>query len=399
MNPRRVVAALAAVLAALALFVGGVIVGGHPEATGLTQLKDPWRGILLGDSGEALSDQVLDVLRDRYYVEVDATGLERTSVQALVDSLDDPYTDYLDPDELEALRARTNGEFFGVGLAVEARDGAVVVTRVETGGPAAAAGIREGDRITAVDGRPTEGRSLDLVVSEIRGPRGTTVRLGIRTGDAAARTIPLERRFRFTVTAVAGEIRRVGDVKVGYVILGRFTRGSARALRREVADLRAKGAQALVLDLRGDPGGLVNEAVAAAGVFLPDGSTVVTTEGLHSPERVYRTSDAPGAGDLPLIVLVDRNSASASEILAGALRDAERGRLVGERTFGKALVQTTVVLRDGGALKLTTARYLTPSGYDLAKRGLPPAVAVADDPATPVNEVLQRGLELAAAAA
>jgi carboxyl-terminal processing protease len=133
-------------------------------------------------------------------------------------------------------------------------------------------------------------------------------------------------------------------------------------------------------------------------VFLKSGSTVVVTEGLHSPRHVYETDATPVAGDLPLMVLVDRNSASASEIVAGALRDSKRGTLVGERTFGKALVQSTVLLRDGGALKLTTARYLTPSGYDLAKRGLPPTVKVVDDPGTAPDEALQKGLALAAAA-
>jgi carboxyl-terminal processing protease len=141
----------------------------------------------------------------------------------------------------------------------------------------------------------------------------------------------------------------------------------------------------------------VNEAVGVAGVFLPDDSPVVVTQGLHSPRREFTTDGDPAAGDLPLIVLVNRGSASASEIVAGALRDADRGELVGERTFGKALVQSTRPLRDGGALKLTTARYLTPDGFDLAKRGLPPDVRVVDDPATARDEALQRGLALAAA--
>ena len=146
--------------------------------------------------------------------------------------------------------------------------------------------------------------------------------------------------------------------------------------------------------MRGDPGGLVNEAVGVAGVFLPDASEVVVTEGLHSPRRVFRSEGTPAAGDLPLVVLVDRGSASASEIVAGALRDADRAELVGERTFGKALVQSTRPLRDGGALKLTTARYLTPDGFDLAARGLPPDVRVVDDPATPRRDEACSGVAL-----
>jgi carboxyl-terminal processing protease len=396
MSPGRVISIVAAVLGVLAVFVGGVIVGGHARATGLTQLSDPLRSVLLGDSGEELSKQVLDVLKDDYYVPVDATALERSSVQAIVDKLGDPYTDYLDPSELEALRARNDGAYFGVGLQVAERAGAIVVTRVFEKSPAARAGIREGDRLVSVEGKETKGRGLEAVVTAIRGPEGSSVTIGVATGAGPARQIDLT-RARIRVPAVSSRIETVGGARVGYVRLGQFTRGASGALRDAITALRAKKATALVFDLRGDPGGLVTEAVGVAGVFLPDHSTVVITQGLHSPRHVYTTDAQPVAGDLPLVVLVDRGSASASEIVAGALRDAKRGRLVGERTFGKALVQSTVLLRDGGALKLTTARYLTPAGYDLAKRGLPPDVAVADDPATPRNEVLERGLALAAA--
>jgi len=396
MTPGRVIRAVAAVLGVLAVFLGGIIVGGHAQATGLTRLSDPLRSVLLGDSGQELSKQVLDVLKDDYYVAVDPTALERSSVQAIVDALKDPYTDYLDPDELEALRAHNDGAYFGVGLQVAQRDDAIVVTRVFEDSPAERAEVRAGDRLVSVEGAATTGRALESVVDQIRGPEGTTVRIGVVTDSAPARQLSLT-RARISVPAVSSRIATVGDTRVGYMRLGQFTRGSADALRDAVTNLRAEKATALVLDLRGDPGGLVTEAVGVAGVFLPKGATVVVTEGLHSPRHTYRTGRGPVAGDLPLIILVDRGSASASEIVAGALRDAKRGRLVGERTFGKALVQSTVLLRDGGALKLTTARYLTPSGYDLATRGLPPDVEVADDPATRQNEVLERGLSLAAA--
>jgi carboxyl-terminal processing protease len=249
-----------------------------------------------------------------------------------------------------------------------------------------------------VAGKPAEGRTLEQVVSQIRGPEGTEVELGIATRDGERRDLELTRE-RIRVPAVDSRVEAVGDVKVGYLRLSQFTRGAADALRAAVEGVREKGAQALVLDLRGDPGGLVDEAVGVAGAFLPDGSPVVVTEGLHSPRRTFRTDGAPVGGDLPLIVLVDRGSASASEIVAGALRDAGRGRLVGERTFGKALVQSTRLLRDGGALKLTTARYLTPDGFDLATRGLPPSVKVVDDPETRPDEALRRALALAAAEA
>lgn len=396
MTSGRIIRLAVAVIGVLAVFVGGVVVGGHAQATGLTRLSDPVRSLLLGDSGQELSTQVLDVLEDDYYVAVDPTQLERTSVQAIVDALKDPYTDYLDPDELEALRARNDGTYFGVGMQVAQRDAAIVVTRVFEDSPAERAKVRVGDRLVSVEGTATAGRGLGSVVDRIRGPEGTRVRIGVVTGSAPVRELSLT-RARIRVPAVSSRIETSGGTRVGYMRLGQFTRGSADALRGAITSLRDEKATALLLDLRGDPGGLVTEAVGVAGAFLPKGAAVVVTQGLHSPKRTYRTDTNPVAGDLPLIVLTDRGSASASEIVAGALRDAERGRLVGERTFGKALVQSTVPLRDGGALKLTTARYLTPSGYDLATRGLPPDVKVTDDPTTPQNEVLQRGLALAAA--
>jgi len=398
MSPRRIIIAAAAVLVVLAVFVGGVVVGGHAQATGLTQLSDPLRSILLGDSGENLPSQVLDVLESDYYEPVDAAELERSSVEAMIASLEDPYTAYLDPEELEALRERNDGAYHGVGLQVAQSGEDIVITRVFDDSPAQRARIRVGDRLVSVQGRPVKGRVLDAVVSEIRGPKDTTVRLGIASSGGATREVELE-RARIRVPAVESRIETAGGERVGYLRLSQFTKGSAEGLRDAVEALREKGVTTLVLDLRGDPGGLVNEAVGVAGVFLPDDTPVVVTQGLHSPRRTFRSDGDPAAGDLPLVVLVNRGSASASEIVAGALRDADRGRLVGERTFGKALVQSTRLLRDGGALKLTTARYLTPDGFDLATRGLPPDVRVMDDPETAPDEALQRALALAAAAA
>jgi carboxyl-terminal processing protease len=398
MSMRRVLAVAGAVLVALAVFVAGVAVGGHAQALGLTRLSDPIRGVLLGDSGEDLASQVLDALRDGYYEPIDEEALQRSSADAVVEALGDPYTDYLDPDELAAQRQSYDGTFSGVGLQVAQRDEAIVVTDVLDGGAASEVDIRVGDRVVSVDGDPTTGRSLSEVVALIRGEEGTEVRVGVRTPGGPERQYTLERRT-LRDTVVVSRVERASGESVGYLRLSRFTRGATAALRDQVASLRDRGVGALVLDMRGDPGGLVSEAVGVAGAFLPDGSEVVVTEGRRSPRKVFSTDDEPVAGDLPLAVLVDRGSASASEIVAGALRDADRATLVGQRTFGKALVQTTVPLRDGGALKLTTARYLTPSGFDLAERGLPPAVRVVDDPRTPVDEALRRAVALAAAEA
>lgn len=390
--PLRLLKAVLAAALVFAIFLAGVIVGGHPQSTGLTQLSQPLRGILLGDSGEDLPSQVLEVLRREYYRDLDEDELEQASVEAMIAALDDPYTAYLDAEELAALDFHQDGAYVGVGIQVAARERAVVITRVYPDSPASRAGILAGDRIVSVEGFPARGESLDAVVGLIRGPEGSEVELAVRTGAGEPRELTMTRGRVLIPPVQSRVIERAGE-RVGYLKLERFTRGAAEALRGRTRDLLDEDVDGLVLDLRQDPGGLVNEAVGVAAVFLPDGSAVVTTEGRSQPRRTLRTSADPVAGGaLPLVVLVDRNSASSSEIVAGALRDGDRARLVGEPTFGKALVQSTWLLRDGGALRLTTARYLTPDGFDLAERGLPPDVRSVDDPDTPADEALDAAL-------
>lgn len=386
-------------LAAVVVFGAGVLVGGHPVQTGLTRLPDALRGAVLGDSGQDLPGQVLATLEDRYYRDIDAERLERASVEAILASLGDRFTTYLTPEELRALRAHTDGAYFGVGLQVAERPRGIVVTRVFPGSPAAEAGIARGARLVSVDGAPVGDRDLREVVGRIRGPEGTRVRIGVAPppgGDGAVREVELE-RARIAVSAVRRGLERSGGTPVGVVRLAGFTRGAGDDVRRALERLQEEEVRALVLDLRGDPGGLVGEAVAVSAAFLPEGTPVVTTEGRQSPRRTLATRGPPTAPDLPLAVLVDGQSASASEIVAGALRDADRATLVGTRTYGKALVQSTEPLRDGGALTLTTARYLTPDGEDVSEDGLTPAVRARDDPATrAVDEGLRRALAVAA---
>jgi carboxyl-terminal processing protease len=359
-----------------------------------------WLGVEVGrDRGErSVPDQVLDLLRTEYYRPVDAPALETASVQDMLKRLHDPYTAYLDPQALAELQRDNEGVYTGVGIRVGRRGARVVISGVFAGGPAARAGVRPGDLILSVDGARVTSATADRVIGRIKGPEGTTVRLVLhRPGAAAPIDLALERRA-IHVPVVAGRTVTVDGRKVGYVALSQFTRGSGKELGRAVRARLGAGARAIVLDLRGDPGGLLDEAVSAASVFLREGTPVVTTEGAHSARRTLRAGSGAIPGRVPLVVLVDRSSASASEVVAGALRDDGRGTLVGERTFGKALVQSTVELDGGGALKLTTARYLTPKGLDINRRGLAPSVRAADDPHTRRDEALDRALAVAAAA-
>jgi carboxyl-terminal processing protease len=390
--------ALLAVLAALAIFVAGVVAGRSPEASGLDRLPEPVRRALLGSPKDGLTERVIAILGRRYYRPIDAAALERRSVQALLGSLGDPYTVYLDREHLGRERERIEGVYVGVGIALGARGGTVLVQRVYPRSPAARAGIRPGDRVRAVDGTALPVDGVRAAVERIAGPVGSTVRLDVGRPGAAPRSLTL-RRERVSVPAVRARLVRRAGRAIGVVDLLAFTAESGRSVRRAVSGLRSRGARALVLDLRGDPGGLLDQAVAVAGVFLPSGSRVATTEGAHEQRRTLRTRGRPAAADLPLAVLVDRGSASASEVLAGALRDKGRATLVGSRTFGKALVQNVEPLPDGGALKLTIARYRTPGGLDIQDVGLRPSVRAVDDPRTPADEALERALRAASAAA
>ena len=385
-----------AVMIVVAVFVAGVIVGGNPVASGLTRLPDPLRGALIGEAEGNLTSQVLRILDDNYYREIDEDELDVASVDRIIADLDDPFTDYLTPEEYRRLQDRNDGRYTGVGVQVSLADGRIQITRVFDGGPAADAGLRAGDRVVAVDGRPVDPATVDADVERIRGPEGTPVTLRIARDGEPPFDVELT-RARIAIELTESELRRVGGTPIAHVHLRQFARGAGDAVREDVEGLVEQGAEGVVLDLRGNPGGLVSETVEVAEVFLPSGSTVVTTEGRTVEERTLETEDAPVSDALPLIVLVDAGSASASEIVAGALRDDRRARLVGHRTFGKALVQGTRELRDGGALKLTIARYRTPSGQDINEKGLVPGVRVVDDPATPRrDEALQRALAEAA---
>ena len=374
--------AAVAVAIALVVFVLGIVAG---------------RSGLFGDD-RSVPDQVLDLLRTEYYKPVDAKALETASVDEMLKRLHDPYTMYLDPNELAQLRRDSEGVYTGVGVRVARRGGRAVVSGVFPDSPAASAGVKPGDVIVSVDGTELRPGNVDEVIGRIKGPEGSTVRVVLRRqGRDEPLALTLERRT-IRVPVVAGRDVKVDGRTIGYVSLAQFTQGSGKDLGRAVRARLDSGASAVVLDLRGDPGGLLDEAIAAASVFLPKGAPVVTTEGAHAKPNTLRAGRGAIPRNVPLVVLVDRSSASASEILAGALRDDGRATLVGEPTFGKAVVQSTVELDGGGALKLTTARYLTPKGTDINHRGVLPKIRASDNPHTARDEALARALAVAAAA-
>ena len=369
----------AGAIAAVAFLLGAAF------ATGLYITRgDRSHDTRLRAAAPRLVDQVRRELATRYYRSVPARALRQATVDDILVALDDPYTEYLNAAEYEQLKSRTAKSYSGVGLTVE-RSRRGLVVRSAYPGPAREAGIARGDVIVAIDGHPVNELSFERSLTLITGRPGTKVRLTVRrTGGHAGQVTVV--REEISLPTIRTRILATRGAKIGYLRLVSFPANASESLARETDRLRDRGARALVLDLRDNPGGLLAEAIEVVSLFQERG-IVCTTDGLHQPRRVFDVSgEAPYAG-LPLVVLVNRGSASAAEIVAGALRDNARAIVVGERTYGKALIQTVRELSNGEAIKLTTAVFVTPAGSRL-EDGLRPGMHAVDHPATPADEAL-----------
>jgi carboxyl-terminal processing protease len=307
-----------------------------------------------------------DLLRD-YYRPLPANALSAPNVAGIISALHDPYTNYLTPTQFRLLNRETSSSYTGIGASILPAAGGLEVMETKTGGPAARAGIRSGDVIVAIDGTPTIGESVERAALRVIGARGTPVALTIRRGTRVRRLSVV--RGTIHAPAVQTKLLQDGKLRVGYLQLSSFRLGAAPILGRAIRRLAGANAAGLVLDLRGNPGGVFDQAVGVASLFL-DRGVIVTLVAARGGRHVY--SARPGATRLPLVVLVDHGSASAAEIVAAALQDNRRAIIVGENTYGKAVVQSIAPLRNGAALRYTTARYLTPSGSDLSLRGVTP---------------------------
>ena len=309
---------------------------------------------------------VYEALASEYVDAVDAQALMRTGIGAMTGSLD-PYTVYYDEATAAASRLQQGGDVGGVGVVIAERGGRLVVASVLDGSDAERQGVRPGDAVVRVARQPSEGLAAERANALLRGEPGSDVALEVEREGTAE---PL--RF---VLVRAGEpqteVTYSGFVEpgVGYVRLGRFLKDAAAQVETAIEALQAEGElRALVLDLRGNPGGLLDQAVALSGLFLPSETVVTATRGrAEGMDRTYRTTGAPAVPEVPVAVLVDGASASASEIVAGALQDHDRAVIVGETTFGKGLVQVVRPMPYGTALKLTVSRYTTPSGREIQR--------------------------------
>jgi len=322
-----------------------------------------------------LFGDVLDTVERQYVTDVDDTKLIEAAIDGMLTSLD-PHSGYLNPENFDEMRDQTRGEYGGLGIEVTSEDGVVKVISPMDGTPAALAGIKAGDFITAVNGESVIGLTVNEAVKQMRGKPGESVTLTI----AREKTDPFDVKIvREVIKPKSAVARLEGDY--GYLRISSFNERTTDDAQAALAEIRAKNPKmkGLILDLRNNPGGLLDQAVGVADMFL-EGGEIVSQRG-RDPRDVERYNARPGddAAGLKMVVLINSGSASAAEIVAGALQDRKRAELVGLTSFGKGSVQTVIPLRGGmdGALKLTTARYFTPSGRSIQKTGIEPDLEVA----------------------
>ncbi len=383
---------LALVLLAPLLLLAGLWLGGHPSA-----LPEPVRDVFVDDD-TAVITAALDRIDGEFVREVPRERLVDGAIRGAVESLGDQFSAYFSPQEYSAYQDSSHSRFSGVGLAVQEDRLGLRVTRVYDGSPARTAGLREGDVITAADGRDLAGMPQEAAVERVKGPAGTQVRLTVRR-DGRELTKEVT-RATVSVPVVETRVRETSAGPVGVVALASFSSGAHAELYDAVRRLRERRVQGLVLDLRGNPGGLVSEAQLVASAFLREGEVVSMRGRAVSPRTLDATGD-PVAPDLPLVVLTDEGTASAAEIVTGALKDRDRAQVVGEMTFGKGVFQEVMPLDNGGALDLTVGRYFTPDGTNLGNgtergKGITPDVRAKDDPDTRTDEALRRALTVLA---
>lgn len=381
----------------------------------ITTGRVPWlnqTGILPGNTLEYRTFlQVLGHIQRQYVDEARALDdglLIRGATRGMVDALEDPYSVYMDRQQYDQfVTGSVRGNYTGVGIEIIAIEGYITVIAPIKDTPAYRAGILPQDRIVAVDGRSVIGWSTQEASQIIRGTAGTAVVLTIRRGQSSQ---TIDYRVVREVIHLRTVSARMLEPGIGYLQISAFREDTAADCERALNELRAEGLRVLILDLRDNPGGLLDQAVLVAGLFVPKGRVVSTL--YRDGRREDHDARGPGLG-LPLITLVNGASASASEIVSGAIQDRQAGTLLGDRTFGKAVVQHLFMLPDGGGLKLTTARYVTPNGRDINRAedgtgGIVPDVEIAndpvqtgqmrvklDDPRDARNHQLRRAIELA----
>ena len=357
---KKKIIALAALLGALAsLAVFAIQPGISAEAESYEGLK--------------VFTEVLSVVRRNYVEPVETKTLVYSAIRGMLSTLD-PHSGFLTVEDYKEMQVDTKGEFGGLGIQVGMKDGALTVISPIEDTPAWQAGIQAGDKIMKIDGASTKDITLQDAVNKMRGPKGTQVTISIfREGWKELKDFTITR----DIIKVKSVRSRVLEGNIGYVKIAQFQEGSADDLAAALKKLTEESkVTALVLDLRNNPGGLLQSAVDVSGQFLPEGKLVVYLKGRAGDRVDYKTGGGSAVYSQPMVVLVNQGSASASEIVAGALKDWNRAIVLGVQTFGKGSVQSVIPLSDGSGLRLTTARYYTPKGTSIQASGIAPDITV-----------------------
>lgn len=391
----RLRGAIAFGVALVAFLVVGIWLGGHPaKLPGFA--REAFTEEPTGLVGEAS-----EIIKDNYFRKVGDTELGNASLQGMVRELrkrhKDRFSDYFSPESLEGFNQQIEGHFSGVGLSViEVKKGLKVV-KVFKRSPAEEGGVEVGDTIVAVEGESIEGLDSTEATRMIKGPEGTQVTVTIEKPKTHKKVEKTLTRANVVLPNVSSRVFTTDGKKIGYVRLYSFSSEASKQLAHGIEKAQGEGAEGLVLDLRENPGGLLDEAVSSASLFLPEGEVVVSTKS-RTKGSTERKSGPGKIVDVPFDVLIDRGTASAAEIMTAALQDDAHATVVGTRSYGKGVFQEEHDLANGGALKLTVGEYFTPSGENLARTGgIHPEVKVVDNPRTAVDEARQKALETVAA--
>ncbi|MEY2440668.1 MAG: carboxyl-terminal processing protease [bacterium] len=396
MISRLLTSKIVAVVCVLLVLVVGIWLGAHTR-----YLPGPVADLLVGNEDRRVVNEGLDTIHDKYYRDISRGELSDAALKGAVADLHDRFSAYFSEKEYALFNQSINNQFTGIGMGVrDVKDGLLVLSLYPKS-PAEKAGIRVKDVITAANGHKLAGLKAEAATGLIKGPEGTKVTLTLRRGGK--KLVKHVTRATISVPVVQSRIANAGGKRAAYIILSTFGPNTAHeqvaaAIRKQ----KARGAKGIVLDLRKNGGGLVSEAQLIASMFLRNGP-IVTTKGRSVETRTLYATGKQLAGSMPTVVLVDGDTASAAEIVAGALQDRHRATLVGVKTFGKGVFQEIMPLDNGGALDITVGQYFLPSGRNLGGSGvspgsgLKPDVSAKDDPDTPkTDEALDRALAVLA---